>query len=122
MPRLAEPRREVHVDPVVVAVLERRLAGVDPDPHAHRPVGPRVLRVRCAGSPRAAPTASAAASNAIENSSPRQSSSRPFDALDRSAHELAVIGEQRGVRGPSRCASCVDPSRSVKRSVTLMTV
>ena len=46
VPGFAEPRGEVDVDPVVVAVLERRLAGVDPDPHADGTVGPGVLRVR----------------------------------------------------------------------------
>ncbi len=96
VPRLAEPRSEVHVDPVVVAVLERRLAGVDPDPHAHRSVRPRVVHMtpldRLGGGHRIG--------GRVERDRELVAPAIELAAVrlgERSAHERAVIGEQGGV-------------------------
>ena len=66
----------------------------------------RATRAACAraGSTRRRSPHRRPSSKAIENSSPRQSSSLASGARDRSAHERAVIGEHaRRSASPSRC-------------------
>ena len=117
--RRADARRAHDVEPDVALVADRRLAGVQPHPHAHvlalRPLSSR--SARCAAT--AASTAERARANEKKNASPCVSISVPSCSPKVSRMIRRCAETTSPYASPSSCSSRVEPSMSVNTNVTV---
>ena len=119
---VTQPRRLDRGHPEVVAVLDRRLAGAQADPHMQRLLRTAVAPLeQLLGQHRTA-TAADADENATISPSPVFLNSRPPDASIASRSSAKYSSRSSSARtGPTDVASRVDPTRSTSQIVASST-